>query len=234
MASARATSRSPWFTPALFTFLEELRLHNDRDWFERHRARYLADVRDPMLRFIEGAAPVLRRLAPRVVADPRPAGGSLFRIHRDTRFSADKAPYKTNAAAFFRHEAGRDAPGPGLYLSLAPGEVVVGGGLWHPEAEPLRLVRTSIAERPGAWRKALAEPGLRRLEWWGESLVRTPRGFPADHPLDELLRRKDFALGRGLTERDALAPDFLDRCVEAWRSTGPVMRLLAGAVGLPW
>jgi uncharacterized protein (DUF2461 family) len=106
--------------------------------------------------------------------------------------------------------------------------------VWHPEAESLRLIRRSIVDRPAAWRKALAAPGLSRLGWWGESLARTPRGFPGGHPLDAWLRRKDFAAGVELTERDALAPDFLDRCVEAWRPLAPVMRLMAGAVGLPW
>src|SRR5512134_2052219 len=100
----RAARRSPWFTPALFTFLEELRLHNDREWFERNRDRYLRDVRDPMLRFVVAVGPALKKVAPRLVADPRPVGGSLFRIHRDTRFSKDKTPYKTNAAASFRHD----------------------------------------------------------------------------------------------------------------------------------
>jgi len=226
--------RSPWFTGALFTFLEELRLHNDRDWFERNRERYLRDVRDPMLRFVADVAPVLKRLAPRLVADPRPVGGSLFRIHRDTRFSRDKTPYKTNAAASFRHEAGRDVHGPGLYLSLGPGEVEVGGGVWHPEAEPLRLIRRTIVERPAAWRRAVSAQGLARHTWWGDALSRTPRGFPEAHPLDAWLRRKDFAAGITLGERDALAPDFLDRCAEAWRPLLPSMKLMAGAVGLRW
>jgi uncharacterized protein (DUF2461 family) len=106
--------------------------------------------------------------------------------------------------------------------------------VWRPEAEALRLIRKAIVERPAAWRKALGTPGAAGLSWWGESLTRTPRGFPADHPLDEWLRRKDFAAGVELTERDALAPDFLDRCVESWRPLGPVMKLLAGAAGLPW
>jgi uncharacterized protein (TIGR02453 family) len=230
----RASRGSRWFTPELFVFLEELRLHNDRDWFDRNKERYVAHVRDPMLRFIADVAPALARVAPRLVADPRPVGGSLFRIHRDTRFSRDKTPYKTNAAASFRHEAGRDVHGPGLYVSLAPGEIEGGGGMWRPEAEPLRLVRASIVERPAAWRRALAAPGLSRLTWWGESLARTPRAFPPDHPLDAWLRRKDFAAGVELSEREALSAGFLDRCVEAWRPLGPVLKLLAGAVGLPW
>jgi uncharacterized protein (TIGR02453 family) len=187
-----------------------------------------------MLRFIAEAAPVLKAIAPQLVADPRPVGGSMFRIHRDTRFSRDKTPYKTNAAASFRHAAGRDVHGPGLYLSLGPEEVEVGGGVWHPEAEPLRLIRKAIVDRPAAWRRAVAAPGLERLTWWGESLTRTPRGFPPDHPLERWLRRKDFAAGAALREKDALAPDFLDRCAEVWRPLVPAMKLMAGAVGLPW
>ncbi len=124
--------------------------------------------------------------------------------------------------------------GPGLYVSLAPDEVEVGGGVWHPEPEPLRCIRRAIVEKPAAWRRALGAPGLDELTWWGESLTRTPRGFPEDHPLEQWLRRKDFAAGVALTEADALAADFLDRCAEAWRPLLPVMKLLAGAVGLPW
>jgi uncharacterized protein (TIGR02453 family) len=227
-------SAKPCFTPALFTFPTELRLHNDREWFERNRARYLRDVRDPMLRFIVDFAPTLKKLAPRLVADPRPAGGSLFRLHRDTRFSSDKTPYKTNVAAHFRHEAGRDVHGPAFYLSLAPDEVDVGGGVWHPEPEPLRRIRRSVVDRSAAWRRAAGAPAMRRLTWWGERLKRTPRGFPEDHPLDALLRQKDFAAGLELTERDALSPRFPARVAEVYRALAPSMRLLAEAVGVPW
>jgi len=227
-------AKNAYFTPALFTFLSELRLHNDRDWFERNRERYLGDVRDPMLRFIADFAPVLKRIAPRLVADPRPTGGSLFRLHRDTRFSSDKTPYKTNVAAHFRHEAGRDVHGPAYYLSLEPEEVVVGGGVWHPEPEALRLIRRSIVARPAAWKRAVSTPAMKRLTFWGESLKRVPQGFPDDHPLLDLLRRKDFAAGVELTERDALSPRFVDRCAEIYRTLVPTMKELARAVGVPF
>jgi uncharacterized protein (TIGR02453 family) len=177
---------------------------------------------------------VLKELAPRLVADPKPAGGSLFRIHRDTRFAKDKTPYKTNAAASFRHEAGRDVHGPTLYVSLGPDGVEVGGGVWHPEPEALRAIRRSMVDGPAAWRRALAARGLERLAWWGETLTRTPRGFPDAHPLDEWLRRKDLAAGVELRPKDALAADFLDRCAEAWRPLGPAMKLMARALGLAW
>ena len=226
--------RKAHFTPALFTFRAELRLHNDRDWFERNRERYLRDVRDPMLRFVSDVGPVLKKIAPRLVADPRPVGGSLFRLHRDTRFSPDKSPYKTNVAAHFRHEEGRDVHGPGCYLSLEPGEVAVGGGVWHPDADALRRIRRSIHEQPGSWKRAAGTPAMKRLAWWGDSLARMPRGFPDDHPLAEMLRRKDFAAGVDLGEREALAPGFLDRCADVYRALVPTMKLLARAQGLPW
>jgi uncharacterized protein (TIGR02453 family) len=227
-------ARKAHFTPALFRFLGELRLHNDRDWFERNRDRYVRDVRDPMLRFVADFAPVLKKIAPRLVADPRPVGGSLFRIHRDTRFSSDKTPYKTNAAAHFRHEAGRDVHGPGCYLSLDPDTVEIGGGVWHPDADALRLIRASIVERPGDWKRALATPAMRRLTWWGESLRRPPRGFPDDHPMMDLLRRKNLAAGIELPVEAALRPGLVERCAEVYRALAPTMRLLARAVDLPW
>jgi uncharacterized protein (TIGR02453 family) len=227
-------ARKTHFTPALFAFFRDLRLHNDRDWFERNRERYLRDVRDPMLRFISDVAPALKKIAPRLVADPRPTGGSLFRLHRDTRFSPDKSPYKTNVAAHFRHEAGRDVHGPGCYVSLDPDEVAVGGGVWHPEPESLRRIRRSIHERPAPWKQAIGTPAMKRLEWWGDSLTRAPRGFPDDHPLADMLRRKDFAAGVELGERDALSPGFLDRCAEVYRALAPTMKLLAQAQALPW
>jgi uncharacterized protein (TIGR02453 family) len=222
------------FSPAAFAFLRELRLHNEREWFERNKERYLRDVRDPMLRFIADFAPVLRKIAPRLVADPRPVGGSLFRLHRDTRFSPDKTPYKTNVAAHFRHEAGRDAHGPGCYLSLEPDEVAVGGGVWHPETDALRMIRSSIVEQPGAWKRATGTPAMKGMSWWGDSLTRSPRGFPEEHALVDMLRRKDFAAGIELTERDALSPGFLDRCAEVYRALAPTMKLLARAQGLSW
>jgi len=222
------------FTPALFTFLGELRLHNDRDWFASHKDRYLREVRDPMLRFISDFAPVLKKIAPSLVADPRPVGGSLFRLYRDTRFSKDKTPYKTNAAAHFRHRAGCDVHGPGYYLSLEPDGVTVGGGVWHPESPDLQAIRRSVVDRPDAWRRTVGALSTRGLEWWGESLARPPRGFPDEHPLMDVLRRKDFAAGVELRERDALSPGFLDRCAEVYRGLVPLMKVLARAQGLPW
>src|SRR5688572_18527629 len=138
-------AREPYFTQRLFQFLTELKANNTRSWFESNRERYERDVKDPMLRFIADFGPRLKTVSPHFRADPRPAGGSMFRIHRDIRFSKDKSPYKTNVGAHFPHpKGGRDARAPGFYLHLDPGKSFGGGGLWHPEPEGLSMVRHRI------------------------------------------------------------------------------------------
>ena len=111
-------AREPHFTPALFKFLRELNKNNTREWFQANKDRYETDVRNPMLGFIADFAPYLEGLSPQFVAEPRRSGGSMFRIHRDTRFSKDKSPYKTHAAAQFGHARGKDVHAPGFYLHL--------------------------------------------------------------------------------------------------------------------
>src|SRR5580765_3671675 len=108
-----------WFSPALFTFLRQLKSHNTREWFADNKERYQRDVEAPMLQFVGDVGPRLRKISPALVADPRRTGGSMFRIYRDTRFSGDKTPYKTAAAARFPHEEWkRSSSAPGLYLHL--------------------------------------------------------------------------------------------------------------------
>jgi uncharacterized protein (TIGR02453 family) len=121
------------FGPGLFEFLRDLARHNDRAWFQANQRRYEAEVKAPMLRFIEDFGAPLKRISAQFLADPRPVGGALFRIHRDTRFSTDKSPYKTNAAAHFRHREGsRDVHAPGFYLHLEPSGSMEGAACGIP------------------------------------------------------------------------------------------------------
>ena len=124
-------------TPALFEFLLDLKDNNTRPWFEENKERYRSDVRDPVLDFIAAFAEPLANISPHFRADPRPNGGSLFRIYRDIRFARDKRPYKTNAGAHFRHSAGKNAHAPGFYLHLEPGECFAGCGVWRPDSNAL-------------------------------------------------------------------------------------------------
>jgi uncharacterized protein (TIGR02453 family) len=216
--------------PELFRFLKELRAHNDREWFNANKDRYLTLVRDPLLTFVDAIAPKLRAISPHVVADPRPSGGSLLRIHRDTRFSRDKTPYKTNAGLYFRHDVGKDIHGPGYYLHLEPGTVFMGAGMWHPDADALRAVREAIVKDSRGWKLA-TRSGLSHGD---ESLKRPPRGFDADHPLIEDIKRTSFTTGEEFTEKQACSREFPTLFATACRRQIPLMKFLAKAVGVPF
>ncbi|MFQ5745981.1 MAG: DUF2461 domain-containing protein [Gemmatimonadota bacterium] len=221
-------------TPELFRFFEELAAHNDRGWFEANRTRYENAVRGPLLRFIADFEEPLDGISPYMVADPRRSGGSLFRIHRDTRFSRDKSPYKTSAGIQFRHEVGRNVHGPSFYLHLAPDLVFAGAGCWHPDGPALRRIREAIGDDPEAWTDVRARVDEAGLAFEGESLKRIPRGFDADHPLAGDLKRKDFVVTRTLDRETVCTEGFLDTFAAICRSASPLPAFLAGALELPW
>ena len=221
-------------TPALFDFLRDLTANNERPWFEANKARYRAEVRDPMLDFIAAFGEPLAAISPHFRADPRANGGSLFRIYRDTRFSKNKTPYKTNAGAHFRHTAGRDAHAPGFYLHLEPGACFAGCGVWHPDGPTLAGIRDAIVDRPDEWQRiTTAGAFLDTFELTGESLKRPPRAAtttrsPADRRSQAqiLRRRHPFPGGR--------QADFPDRFAGIARTGTGFMAFLARAVGVPF
>jgi len=131
----------PGFPADFFRFFEELAANNNRPWFNESKGRYHESVVNPISEFIVSMAPRLKAISPHYIADPRPHRGSMFRIYRDTRFSADKSPYKTHAGVQFRHAAGKDAHAPGFYLQLAPEGLFFGGGIWRPPNPQLNRIR---------------------------------------------------------------------------------------------
>lgn len=223
-----------FFDRELFRFLAELADNNDREWFNDNKTRYKAVVQEPLLGFIAAFAGPLRSISPAFVADPRPTGGSMFRIYRDTRFASDKSPYKTHAAAQFRHRGGKDVHAPGFYLHLEPGQVFCGAGIWHPDGPTLGRLRDAIVADPEGWRRAVAavEGATPPMHRGGESLKRPPRGYDPDHPLVDDLKRKDHVTFCPLSEADVLAEDAVDRVAAAFRPAAPYVRFLCSALDL--
>lgn len=223
------------FSPSLFSFLRELADNNDRDWFHANKDRYVAAVQEPALEFITDFGPRLAKISPHFTADARVVGGSLFRIQRDTRFSKDKTPYKTNTGMQFRHESARDAHVPAFYLHLQPGECFAGVGLWRPQTAEAHAIRTAIADDPAGWKKATY--GKRFTDIWeqgGESLKRPPKGFEPDHPYVDDLKRKDFIASTRLTQKQVTSEGFIDDYERLCRSSVPYMRFLTEALGQPF
>lgn len=221
------------FSPAALDFLAELAANNTREWFHANKHRYETLIRAPFLGLIQELAEPLRLLSPHYRADPRPLGGSLFRIQRDVRFSRSKQPYKTSAGARFFHTRGREVEAPVFYLHLQPGASFIAAGLWHPQPATLRRVRDFLVTSPQAWRQAAHRPAFgRHYALTGESLQRPPRGFDPGHPLIDDIRRKDFVASRSLGDTQMTASTLPATVATAFADLAPLVDYLCAALDL--
>ena len=226
------------FRPQALGFLRRLKRNNRREWFERNRAVYETEVRDPMRALVEEMDVRLAQLVPEITGDPR---HSVFRIHRDIRFSSDKSPYKTNAACqFYHHDAGRGAgqdaqgAGAGLYFQLEDGQCFVAGGMWMPARPALERIREAIADDPDALdrlhRAAAFRRRFRRLDA-EDMLKRMPRGYDEDHPAARWLRYRSFTATRVMPEREVLSPRLPAILARDFETLVPLVRWLNAALG---
>ena len=226
----------PGLPKDFFAFFRELKANNNRVWFEDNKQRYRDSVQTPMTEFVSAMEPHVRKLSKNFVCDPRPNGGSIFRIYRDVRFSKDKRHYKENAGCYFRHVAGKDVHAPGFYMHFAPDEVFFGGGSWMPEPEALAKIRAAIASKPTAWRKITADKAFRRTFGTvrGEELSRSPRGFDPAHPLIDDIKRKSFYVRHLGDVKLAQSPKLIGEVSAAFKSAAPLMRFLCAATNAPF
>jgi uncharacterized protein (TIGR02453 family) len=224
------------FPKDFFAFFRELKAHNERSWFEANKERFRDSVQAPMSEFIAAMAPPLAKLSKEFIADPRPHGGSMFRIYRDVRFSKDKRPYKEHGAVQFRHRLGRDVHAPGFYVHLGPKEVFFGGGLWMPDSDALARIRSAIAARPGDWKKVVsAKDFLQKFGGVeGEQLMRPPRGFDPNHRFIDDIRRKSFVVGCDASEKTALSAGLVDDVSACFKTAAPLLRFLSHALNVPF
>lgn len=226
---------APYFGPELFKFLRALARHNEREWFLAQKDRYDAAVRQPLLRLIGDLALPLQTISPHFRADPRPVGGSMFRIQRDTRFSKNKTPYKTWAAARFAHERHRELQGdvPVFYLHLQPGHCFLGAGLWHGQPPSVQKVRDYMVSNPASWKAATRGAAFRRrFELEGDRLTRPPRGFDPAHELIDDIKRKDFVASAALDDAVVLSPQLPKAILTHYRQLAPMVDWLCGALDL--
>lgn len=227
------------FGKEALAFLRGLARHNTRPWFEAHRDAYERDVKQPMADLVEEMDVRFGRFAPEMVGD---AKRSVFRLHRDIRFSSDKSPYKTHAACWFFHgdassKVGREAHGggAGFYFHLQPGASLVAGGLWMPPRPGLQRIRAAIARDPRGFERIANSPSLRR-RFGGLSdeamLKRTPRGFAQDHPAARWLRHQSFTMSRSLSDAQVTGPRLTSILAADYRTMLPFVRWLNRTLGL--
>ena len=219
-----------------FAFFKDLAQNNERAWFEENKQRYKDVVVSPLCDFMEEMAPRVAKISKHIIVDPRPNGGSMFRIYRDVRFGKDKRPYKENAGVHFRHALGRDAHAPGFYILFDPKEVFFGGGIWMAEPAALNKVRHAIVDHTKTWKKVVEDKNFTKVfkELGGEGLARPPKGFDPAHPFINDIKRKSFFALHRTTPKVAASSALVDEVEQALKSAKPLMKFLCDALAVPF
>jgi uncharacterized protein (TIGR02453 family) len=228
------------FRPEAIQFLADLAENNDRAWFQPRKAEYERLLKTPVEELCRALEAQFRLRHIPLRAD---AARSPFRIYRDTRFAKDKSPYKTHVAASFAWagagggEAGgsrshtENVHASGGYFHLRPGEIYVGGGVWHPEPSWLKGFRDRVANQTDEFQAIVeAQPFVEAfgsVSDDGESLKRVPPGYPAEHPAADLLRKKNVTFDRRLSDDDAFSPELPSILADAFEVGTPLLRYLA-------
>jgi uncharacterized protein (TIGR02453 family) len=215
----------PYLRPEALSFLRNLARHNDRAWFTPRKAIFEAELKEPMLAIIRKVTDAMTDFAPAFV---RPAEKCLFRIYRDTRFSANKLPYKTHVAAWWSHQGLEKTSGAGYYFHIGAKEVVVAAGAYMPEKDQLAAIRHWMLDHHAEFRKLLQKPAVRKSfsEFEGNALTRPPKGFPCEHPGMDLIRCRQWGLAATLPADEALKPNFAATLIRYFKIAAPVVDAL--------
>jgi uncharacterized protein (TIGR02453 family) len=211
--------------PAGLAFLRNLARNNDREWFTPRKAVFEAELKEPMLAIIRKVSEAMESFA---LAYVRQAEKCLFRIYRDTRFSADKQPYKTHVAAWWMLDGLKKTSGAGFYFHISAKEVVIAAGAWMPEKDQLAAIRHWLLDHHLELRKLLQKPSVRSTfaEFEGNALTRPPQGFPCDHPAIDLIQCRQWGLAATLPAAAALQSNFAATLVRHFRLAAPLVEAL--------
>ena len=223
---AASSSIQPYFSPEAVKFLRGLKRNNNREWFEARRAIFERELKKPMLAVIERVTDAMTEFAP---AHVRPAQRSMMRIYRDTRFSADKTPYKTHVSAWWTHAGLEKTSGGGYYFHFSPAEVVIAAGIYMPAREQLLAIRLQLLEEHAEFRRLLNDKKLRKLmdiDLDRAALTRPPKGFSADHPGIDLIRQQQWGVLARLPGEAALDKNLVNEIVTRFRLAAPIVNFL--------
>jgi uncharacterized protein (TIGR02453 family) len=215
----------PGFPAEAVTFYRGLARNNTREWFQPRKHIYDEKVKAPMVDLVTALNGAMMDFAPDYVTD---APKAIYRIYRDTRFSPDKTPYKTQIAASFSRRGMEKHGAAGYYFAISHKGVDVGGGIYMPPPETLLAVRTHIAERHTEFRQLTASSAIKRLfgALQGEQLSRVPKGFCAEHTAADLLRFKQFLLFTTLDAAIVTTPKLFTELEKRFRAMAPFLDFL--------
>lgn len=205
--------------PSNLEFLRQVKKNNNRDWFNANKTRYLKEY-DNMVAF---AGVLLDKMNEHDVMETASGKKSLHRIYRDTRFSKEKTPYKTNWSGGFKR-LGKNRRG-SYYFHLEPGNSFVGGGFWGPEPADMKRIRDELAYDARPLRKILQSKNFIKYfgALYGEQLKTVPKGYDANNPAIDLLRYKQFLLIRKFSDKEVLDENFVKQVNETFKAMRPFL-----------
>jgi uncharacterized protein (TIGR02453 family) len=209
-------------------FLQDLSENNNREWFQENKARY-DESRKKALFLTEVIINEIRKFDPEIpLLDPKDC---LFRIFRDVRFSHDKRPYKTNFGSFMA-KGGRKSVYAGYYFHIDPTGSFAGGGIYMPEAGPLKAIREYLAENGDEFLSLINDKNFKKIypEMMDDKLKTAPKGFSPDHEFIDLLRYKSFAFMKPFNQSEVFEGNYVEQLVETFKTLYPVNQFLNGAL----
>jgi hypothetical protein len=211
-------------SPSLLAFLRDLRVNNTREWFAENKSRYELVKKD----FDAWTNVLISEFADFENMDGVLLKHCSYRIYRDVRFSKNKEPYKTWFSASFS-EGGRKSGLMDYYVHIEPnGASFVGGGMYSPTPEQLAAFRQEVDYNAAGLRKIIKDPTFASIfgEEVGESLVRIPKGFEADHPEAELLKKKQLFFWKKYTDQQVASPEFTQQLISDAKVLKPFLDFL--------
>lgn len=201
-------------------FLNQLAANNNRDWFNAHKEDYLK-VKASVEAFTQKLIAEVAKMEPEA-AYLNPSD-CLYRIYRDTRFSSDKTPYKNHIGIYINPRGGKKSEFCGYYVHLQPGECLVAGGAWFPEAPLLKEYRNEIYHNIDEYLEIIGNPEFAKhyKPYWQEPLKTAPKGFPKDWPHIELIKPKSFVYACELTDKEFSSKNIVGRLSDLFRILKP-------------
>lgn len=210
--------------PDTFLFLAELAQNNNRDWFDQNRERY-QNAKADVIQLIGSVQQYLTDAMPELALQP--AKDTLFRIFRDVRFSKDKTPYKKHFGAYLS-KGGRKWEGAGYYLHIEPGNCFLATGIWEPLSPLLKALRQELDYNWEEWQTLTGEPAFKKhfRHWEAQAQKTTPKGYTADNPAIDFIKRKSIIATMPLSEEMLQQKRVDKKLAAAILSAGPVTDFL--------
>ncbi len=186
--------------PKVYDFLIQLNANNNRDWFNDNKALYL-EAKESFEMSIRNMISLINSIDSSIgILEPKDC---VFRIYRDTRFSKNKTPYKTNMGAYIVN-GGRKSPKGGYYLHVEPGTSFIAGGIYCPPNDVLKKVRKEVYNFTDEFKDIIENKTFKEMfpEFYQDKLKMVPKGFPKDFEDADLLKYKSYIVSHSISDEE--------------------------------